>query len=118
MQYRQEPGACVFPVEFFGEVEDYCVNFSNTVNIVPLVTNANIKVYPNPNVGTFTIDFQKEHQWESVTLINSMGQNMSSFTVEKGTTQFQWQAKKLNSGTYTLIFRGQIGVYAHRITVL
>ncbi|NBU35380.1 MAG: T9SS C-terminal target domain-containing protein [Bacteroidetes bacterium] len=118
MQYRQEPGACVFPVEFFGEVEDYCVNLSNAVNIAPLLTNSNILVYPNPNTGSFLIDFQQEHQWETVTLINGMGQNISSITLEKGTTQFQWEAKKLNSGTYTLIFRSQKGVYAHRISVL
>lgn len=118
MQYRQEPGACVFPVEFFGEIEDYCVNFSNTVNVTPLVTNANILVYPNPNEGSFIIEFQSDHDWESVTLINSMGQNISTFPIEKGIRQFQWQAKRINPGNYTLIFRGEKGVYAHRITVL
>jgi len=118
MQYRQEPGACVFPVEFFGEVEDYCVNFSNTVNTLPLISNANILVYPNPNEGSFMIDFQREHEWETVTLINSIGQNMASFPIGKGIRQFQWQAKKINPGNYILIFRGEKGVYAHRITVL
>jgi hypothetical protein len=64
------------------------------------------------------IDFQREHEWETVTLINSIGQNMASFPIGKGIRQFQWQAKKINPGNYTLIFRGEKGVYAHRITVL
>jgi subtilisin family serine protease len=118
MQYRQEPGACVFPVEFFGEIEDYCVSVSNTVAATSIVSNPKILVYPNPNDGSFNIDFQKEHPWETVTLVNSMGQNMVSFPLEKGISQFHWKAGIRPPGTYTLIFRGQNGIFAHRITVL
>lgn len=118
MQYRQEPGACVFPVEFFGEVEDYCVNFSNTVNAVSLISDANILVYPNPSDGKFLIDFRSDHLWETVSLINSLGQNIDEIVLEKGIRQFQWHRNKLNAGFYTLLFRSKNGMYAHRISIL
>jgi hypothetical protein len=118
MQYRQEPSACIFPVEFFGEVEDYCVNFSNTVNTLPHVSDANIIVYPNPNNGSFIIDFQSEHYWESVTLMNSLGQPMDEVVIEKGTRQYHWARNRLPPGFYTLIFKSKNKIYAHNLSVL
>ena len=118
MQYRQEPGACVFPVEFFGEVEDYCVNFSNAVNIQPIVSAANISVFPNPSDGAFLINFQADHVWESITMINTMGQIISKVNLQKGVKEYRWERRNINAGQYTLIFQGPKGIYTHRISVL
>jgi hypothetical protein len=118
MKYRQEPGACVFPVEFFGEVEDFCVNFSQSVNTQPIIPAANIMVFPNPNEGAFTINFQADHLWESITMINTMGQIVSKVYLQKGVKEYRWEGKKTNAGQYTLIFQGPTGIYTHRIFIL
>jgi hypothetical protein len=118
MQYRKEPGACVFPVEFFGEVEDFCVNFSHTVNTVPILTAANIMVFPNPSEGIFSINFQEDHLWESITMINMMGQTISKVNLEKGVKEYRWEGKNTHAGQYTLVFQGPKGVYTHRISIL
>ena len=118
MQYRKEPGACVFPVEFFGEIEDFCVNFSHTVNTVPIIPVANIRVFPNPSEGVFSINFQEDHLWESITMINMMGQTISKVNLEKGVKEYRWEGKKTHAGQYTLVFQGPKGVYTHRISIL
>jgi hypothetical protein len=118
MQYRQEPGACVFPVEFFGEVEDFCVNFSHTVNTLPILPVANIVVFPNPSEGAFSINFQEDHLWESITMINMIGQTISKVPLEKGVKEYRWEGKKTHAGQYTLVFQGPKGIYTHRISIL
>lgn len=53
MRYRQEGSACVFPADFFGEVEDYCLTISNVVSTqetLPLLGEA--QLIPNPVTTT------------------------------------------------------------------
>jgi hypothetical protein len=94
------------------------VNFSHTVNTVPILTAANIMVFPNPSEGIFSINFQEDHLWESITMINMMGQTISKVNLEKGVKEYRWEGKNTQAGQYTLVFQGPKGVYAHRISIL
>jgi len=117
MQYRQEPGACVFPVEFFGEVEDYCVTVTQPVPAVSLVPQADLKVFPNPGDGSFTVDFPMGHSWELLTIVNGLGQVVEHWRLPRESSLFRRQGRPLPSGTYQLLFRGPLGIYGHRLIV-
>jgi hypothetical protein len=94
------------------------VNFSQSVNTQPIIQADNIMVFPNPSDGAFSINFQGDHLWESITMINTMGQIVSKVYLQKGVKEYRWEGKKTNAGQYTLIIRGPKGIYTHRISIL
>jgi hypothetical protein len=75
-------------------------------------------VFPNPSEGVFSIKFQEDHLWESVTLMNTLGQTVSKVYLEKGVKEYRWEGKKVLAGQYNLVFQGSKGVYTHRISIL
>ena len=88
------------------------------MNTVPIIAAANIMVFPNPSEGVFSIKFQEDHLWESVTLMNTLGQAVSKVYLQKGVKEYRWEGKKPHAGQYTLVFQGPKGVYAQRISIL
>jgi hypothetical protein len=58
----------------YGEVEDYSINVTNPYLGVDNNNLSNINVYPNPNVGIFTIDLRNVNNEVNLELYNLNGQ--------------------------------------------
>lgn len=68
-------------------------------------TTKNIKLYPNPNTGTFTLSGSDLKEYTSYDLINIVGQTVSKATLDN-TNKVMVNIESLDSGIYVLRLYG------------
>jgi len=72
-----------------------CVN-----GIIELLANHNLKVYPNPNNGTFSIAYTFEQAGQEFVLFNLMGKEVKRIPLENNEGVKQQNNTDLNNGIY------------------
>jgi len=88
----------------YGEVEDYSINVTNPNLSIDDGSLSNINVYPNPNVGTFTVDLRNINTTNSV--------NIEMYNIN-GQLIYQ---NKAGSSLFKINTNEKTGVYFLRMT--
>ena len=72
LSYWSDPVACG---NQFGEVEDYKVFLRNTTTVINEIVEENefFSLYPNPNNGTFTVQFKEEVNEQFIRIYSAVG---------------------------------------------
>jgi hypothetical protein len=72
-----------------------------TVNVQPIQQAKNLTLYPNPNSGTFTIDFSPLQHTATLRIRNTLSQILFERQVDRGSTTLT-ENIKFNKGIYLL----------------
>lgn len=113
MQFRDKPGACSFSsANFFGEVEDYCVNvadFSNSTASRQELAAA-VRIFPNPTKGPVTVDldFSEPYSEVALELFDLNGRQLSQQLLQNvptGPLRTQVDISSWPAGVYSLRIR-------------
>ena len=74
----------------------------------PSSTSLNLSVYPSPNNGNFTVQFDEVfHQEVQLVLYNPYGQLIEQKTIAPQTRNVEWNVLDINSGTYFMHLIGE-----------
>jgi len=72
----------------------------NVITSLPEKEISGVKVYPNPSTGMIFVEFDGSSNWESLILINSIGQRIQS--VDRSENQDKIRLENLQKGLYIL----------------
>lgn len=76
------------------------------LNITPLNKDNTISIYPNPSSGNVFIKFnQAPQQATSITILNSLGQELATPVIKQNNQQFQLNLKGYQAGVYWIRIR-------------
>jgi PKD repeat protein len=83
MRVSMKTNAASAPCEIFtdGEVEDYSVNIVNTNSIVPMETNFQLEIYPNPATNQINVDVTGSAEIVNIKVYNAIGQIIDEFEI-------------------------------------
>jgi hypothetical protein len=126
MKFNGEPSSCVSDaVNFFGEVEDYCVSIekrtsTSTSNRLPLPARMNI--FPNPSSDEVNLQIHTSESLDRNTLqvldINGriIWQEQRPF-LPKGKNNIRLSAKNWNPGMYFFRLQSEGGLLTRKLLV-
>lgn len=126
MKFNGEPSSCVSDaVNFFGEVEDYCVSIekrtsTSTSNRLPLPARMNI--FPNPSSDEVNLQIHTSESLDRNTLqvldINGriIWQEQRPF-LPKGKNNIRLSAKNWNPGMYFIRLQSEGGLLTRKLLV-
>lgn len=126
MKFNGEPSSCVSDaVNFFGEVEDYCVTIKKststaTVNRLQEITRMN--VFPNPtsediNLQIHTSESIGLHQLQVLDINGRMVWQEQRPLLPKGKNNIRLSAKNWNAGMYFVRLQSKDGVVVRKVLV-
>ncbi|HTB30933.1 MAG TPA: T9SS type A sorting domain-containing protein, partial [Bacteroidia bacterium] len=99
---------CIKVTDHNGCTGDNCVAIGTTVGIQNITNNSSINIYPDPSNGQFTVTGVVQGQ--IIELYNSIGQNLSTVTVDKTTVLYDISEKA--NGVYMIRIMNSDGTIA------
>ena len=96
-------------------VLDYIYTGINNLNL----QNSNLKIYPNPSNGSFTIEFGPELTEDlRLNILNALGENIYTGILPKGNKSLQLLLNgSVQSGIYTIKLYGNSGTDFFKIII-
>ncbi|MCB9265002.1 MAG: T9SS type A sorting domain-containing protein [Lewinellaceae bacterium] len=81
--------------------------------------NDEIQLFPNPNSGTFTLQFEEETTTPlSVCIFNTLGEQVHCQRLEKGTSSLDFGLSEQSKGIYLLRVQDETGTYLKTLKFL
>lgn len=101
MRYEAQALSCDFEFDY-GEVEDYCVVITDSTTSISEAARPEFTVFPNPAKDRLTMVFPAEYVSDNhqITLLNSIGQQVKTFTVDRH--ELQIEVSDMPAGIYQL----------------
>lgn len=97
----------------YGEVEDYCVKLEGSLSL-PIVSESEIKVYPNPFTNTLTIEnLNRENQFRNVQILSLDGRILLNQTLQN--VEIEQVNTPLSMGIYFLKIETNKGVLVKKV---
>ena len=97
----------------YGEVEDYCVKLEGTLSL-PIVSQTDVKVYPNPFTNTLTIqNLNRETSFRNVQILSLDGRILLNQTLQN--VEMEQINTPLSMGIYFLKIETDKGVLVKKV---
>ena len=82
---------------------------------VDLITN-NIKIYPNPSIGIFNVEFNRSFENNlNIRIVNSFGKLVVSEVLKKGEKIKEFNLSEFSKGVYIIEMESEIGLYKKKV---
>ncbi len=119
MMFNDGTPNSVVRVSFYGRGVWESPTYNAILEASPTVTDdpALLKVYPNPNTGTFTVLLQNQETQSVMEIYNLLGQNVYTTTLTKGSNQVSLNTKTPGMYFYTVYTRSGVFVSSGKLIV-
>ena len=87
----------------------------NVITALPEKEISGIKVYPNPSAGILFIEFEGSSNWESLRLVNSIGQEIESF--QQTGNMDRIRIENLKKGLYIIQLQSKNSISQYKVIV-
>lgn len=81
--------------------------------------NSEVQLFPNPNLGSFTLQFGEETSSPlSISIFNTLGKKVNQQDLEQGASSLDFDLSKQMSGMYFLAIQDETGIYLKTLKFL
>jgi hypothetical protein len=87
----------------------------NIITALPEKEISGIKVYPNPSAGILFIEFEGSSNWESLRLVNSIGQEIQKF--QQTGNMDRIRIENLKKGLYIIQLQSKNSISQYKVIV-